>query len=80
MHHHPTDCLIAWHLSIGLDSMLEAKELPASIANLDTALAEMEAEDFAHFSDVGEDELNAKLMKDQAKSLNLGSRGVCRVM
>jgi hypothetical protein len=44
-----TDCLIAWHLTIGLDSMLEAKELPACIANLDTALAEMEAEDFAHF-------------------------------
>jgi hypothetical protein len=44
-----TDCLIAWHLSIGLDSMLEAKKLPACIANLDTALAEMETENFTHF-------------------------------
>jgi hypothetical protein len=48
-----TDCLVTWHLAIRLDSMLEAKELPACIANLDTALTEMEAEDFTHFRKFG---------------------------
>jgi hypothetical protein len=43
-----TDRLVAWHLAIGLDPMLKAKELPARIANLDTALAEMKAENFTH--------------------------------
>jgi hypothetical protein len=45
-----TDRLVAWHLAIGLDPMLKAKELPARIANLDTALAEMKAEYFTHYS------------------------------
>lgn len=33
------DCLIRWHLAIGLNTMLQAVELPASIADLDTSLA-----------------------------------------
>ena len=30
--------LVRWHLSIGLDAVLEAEKLPASIADLDAAL------------------------------------------
>jgi len=30
--------LVAWHLTIRLDTMLKAEELPASIADLDTTL------------------------------------------
>jgi hypothetical protein len=56
-----TDCLVAWHLAIWLDSMLEAEELPTCIANLDPALAEMEAEDFTHdCKGNGEDKLCSK--------------------
>jgi hypothetical protein len=43
-----TDCLVTGHLSIGLDAMLEAEELPASIANLDTSLAKVKAKDLTH--------------------------------
>jgi len=40
--------LITGHLSIWLDAVLEAEELPARIANLDTSLSEMKAEDLTH--------------------------------
>jgi len=43
-----TDGLVAWHLSVRLDTVLEAEELPACITNLDTALTEVQAEDLAH--------------------------------
>merc|ERR1740130_1721509 len=35
-----TDGFVTWHLSIRLDSVLEAEKLPASIANLDASLSE----------------------------------------
>merc|ERR1719162_540440 len=44
----PTNCFITGHLAIWLDAMLEAKQLPASIANLDTSLAKVKAKDLAH--------------------------------
>jgi tubulin alpha len=46
--------LVAWHLSVGLNAVLQAKELPAGIADLDATLAQVEAEHFTH--DVKEDE------------------------
>merc|ERR1719199_966130 len=50
-----TDGLVAGHLTIRLDAVLEAEELPASITNLNTTLTEMKAEDLTHFCN-GEEE------------------------
>lgn len=36
-----TNSLIRWHLSVWLDSVLEAEELPASVTDLDTGLSDM---------------------------------------
>jgi len=44
-----TNCFVAWHLAIRLDTVLKAEELPASISNLNAALAEVEAQHFTHF-------------------------------
>jgi hypothetical protein len=46
----PTDGLVAGHLTIRLDAVLEAEELPASITDLHTTLTKMKAEDLTHFS------------------------------
>jgi len=35
-------------LTIWLDTMLEAEELPAGVTNLDTALSDMNIDDFSH--------------------------------
>ena len=43
-----TDCLVAGHLTIWLNAVLEAEKLPARIANLHAALAHVEAESFTH--------------------------------
>mmetsp|Transcript_107338 Transcript_107338/g.336332 ORF Transcript_107338/g.336332 Transcript_107338/m.336332 type:complete len:286 (-) Transcript_107338:35-892(-) len=40
--------LVAWHLAVGLDSVLEAEQLPTSIADLDATLADMDTDAFAH--------------------------------
>ena len=40
------DRLVARHLTVGLDAVLEAVQLPAGIAYLQTALADVDAEDF----------------------------------
>ena len=40
--------LVAGHLTIGLDAVLEAEKLPARIANLNTTLAHVEAKCFTH--------------------------------
>jgi hypothetical protein len=37
-----TDGLIGWHLTVRLDSVLEAEELPAGVTNLDTGLTDMD--------------------------------------
>jgi hypothetical protein len=42
------NCLVAWHLTVRLNSMLEAEELPASIANLNASLSEVKAKSFTH--------------------------------
>ena len=36
------------HLTIGLDAVLEAVQLPAGITNLDTGLADVDGDDFTH--------------------------------
>jgi hypothetical protein len=43
-----TDCLVAGHLTIWLNAVLEAEKLPARIANLNATLAHVEAESFTH--------------------------------
>jgi len=43
-----TNGLVTGHLTIRLDAMLKAEELPAGISNLDTTLAEVQAENFTH--------------------------------
>jgi len=43
-----TDSLIGRHLTIGLDTVLEAKQLPASITDLDTGLTDVNSDSFTH--------------------------------
>jgi hypothetical protein len=43
-----TDGFVGWHLTIWLDSVLKAEELPAGVTNLDTGLANMNGNDFTH--------------------------------
>jgi hypothetical protein len=43
-----TDGFVRGHLTVGLDAMLKAVELPATIADLDTGLACMDGDDFTH--------------------------------
>jgi hypothetical protein len=39
---------VAWHLAIGLNSVLEAEELPARISDLDASLADVDGKSFTH--------------------------------
>merc|ERR1719502_2591024 len=48
------DGLVGGHLAIRLDAVLEAVELPAGVAGLDAALANVDADDFTHFVEVFE--------------------------
>ena len=43
-----TDGLVRWHLSVWLDSVLKAEELPAGVTNLDTGLSDVNGNDFSH--------------------------------
>ena len=43
-----TDGLIGWHLTIWLNSVLEAEKLPAGVTNLDTGLTDVDRNDFSH--------------------------------
>jgi hypothetical protein len=43
-----TDCLVAGHLTIRLDTVLEAVKLPAGITGLDTSLSDVDRDTFAH--------------------------------
>ena len=36
-----TNGLVGWHLTIGLNTVLEAEELPAGITDLDTGLSDV---------------------------------------
>jgi len=40
----PSDRLVAWHLTIGLDAMLQTVQLPAGVAHLHSGLADMDAD------------------------------------
>ena len=44
-----TNGLVRGHLTIGLDTVLEAEELPAGVTNLDTGLTDVDRNDFTHF-------------------------------
>ena len=41
-----TDALVTRHLTIGLNSMLQAVQLPTGVAHLDARLTNMDAETF----------------------------------
>jgi len=43
-----TDRFIGWHLTVRLDSVLEAEKLPAGVTDLDTGLTDMDGNDFSH--------------------------------
>ena len=43
-----TDGFIGWHLTVWLDSVLEAEELPAGVTNLDTGLTDVDRNNFSH--------------------------------
>jgi hypothetical protein len=43
-----TDGFVGWHLTIWLDSVLEAEELPACVTDLDTGLTDVNRNDFSH--------------------------------
>ena len=45
-----SDGLVGWHLSVGLDTVLEAVKLPASISDLDTGLSDVNGDNFSHLS------------------------------
>merc|ERR1719454_1206681 len=44
-----TDGFVGWHLTIRLDSVLEAEKLPAGVTNLDTGLTDVDGNDFSHW-------------------------------
>ena len=44
-----TDGLVRGHLSVRLDAVLEAEELPAGVTDLDTSLTDVDGDNFSHF-------------------------------
>ena len=44
-----TDGLIGWHLTVWLNSVLEAEKLPACVTDLDTGLTDVDGNDFSHY-------------------------------
>ena len=43
-----TDGFVGWHLTVRLDTVLEAEKLPAGVTNLDTGLTDVDRNDFSH--------------------------------
>jgi hypothetical protein len=43
-----TNRFVAWHLTIRLNTVLQAKQLPTSVTNLDACLAKVKAKGFTH--------------------------------
>ena len=43
-----TDGLVGWHLTVWLDTVLEAEELPAGVTDLDTGLTDVDRNNFSH--------------------------------
>jgi hypothetical protein len=44
-----SDGLVAWHLTVRLDTVLQAVQLPAGIAHLDSGLPDVDTDTFTHF-------------------------------
>ena len=59
-----SDGFVAWHLTIRLNAVLQAEQLPARISNLDTALANVDADALTH---------GLRLLFDLLKELCRGS-------
>ena len=38
----PSNCLVRWHLAVGLNAMFKAIQFPAGITNLDSSLANVD--------------------------------------
>jgi len=51
-----TNGLIARHLSVRLDPVLEAEKLPAGITDLDTSLSDVDAKSLTHLENEGKQE------------------------
>ena len=47
-----TDGFIGWHLTVWLDSVLEAEKFPAGVTDLDTGLTDVNGNDFSHLRGV----------------------------
>ena len=43
-----TNGFVGWHLTIWLDTVLEAEELPAGVTDLDTSLTDVDRNDLSH--------------------------------
>jgi len=43
-----SDGLVGWHLTVRLNSVLEAEELPAGVSDLDTGLTDVDRNNFSH--------------------------------
>ena len=43
-----TDGFIGWHLTVWLDTVLKAEELPAGVTDLDTSLTDVDGNNFSH--------------------------------
>jgi len=43
-----TNGFVGWHLTIWLNTVLEAEELPAGVTDLDTSLTDVDGNDFSH--------------------------------
>jgi len=44
-----TDGLVRWHLSVWLDTVLEAEQFPTGVTDLDTGLTDVNGNNFSHF-------------------------------
>merc|ERR1719199_1887681 len=73
-----TDGLVAGHLTIRLDAMLEAEELPTCITDLNTTLTKMKAEDLTH--DYKHKEEDEELKSKSRQMPSTGKLEVCLVM
>ena len=43
-----TDGFVRWHLTVWLNTVLKAEELPAGVTDLDTGLTDVDGNDFSH--------------------------------
>ncbi len=56
--------LVGGHLSVGLNAVLEAVELPTGVAHLDAGLADVDGDAFAH----DEEETRVEGVRDNVRS------------